>query len=138
MKRVGDIFWKYILTISSFGFLVPILFTTNPLFIVLFFTVSFASAMFWIDSVENSVFHTMDAAMARIGILSVLIYKLFINTNNLQLFLGMALVTFWFIYKSNVASRKKWAGKSHILFHLYSHLALIATGIVAFLPPLEV
>ncbi len=134
--KIYDIFWKYILVVSSIGFLIPILFTTIPYFIVLFFTVSFVSAMFWVDNTENSVFHHMDAAMERIGIISVLLYKFFINTNNFWLFSIFTVTMFFMIYKSNVESRKKWASKQHILFHFYSHILLILSGIVAFMSPI--
>jgi hypothetical protein len=133
-----DIFWKYILVVSSIGFLIPLIFTTIPYFIMLFFTVSFVSAMFWVDNTENSVVHYMDAAMARIGIISVLLYKIFINTNNLWLFSIFTAISFVMIYKSNVESRKKWASKTHILFHLFSHISLILSCIVAFMSPFTI
>ena len=123
-----------ILVFTSLGFLIPCFYTTNVYFIALFSMTSFVSALFWSYNKKNSMLHKMDGIMARLGIIIVVLYKCFINTNNLLLFSIVTTISFYFVYMSNIASSKKWNSREHIMYHMYSHIFLIMSGVMAFLP----
>ena len=126
-----------ILILTSLGFLIPCFYTTNIYFIALFSMISFVSTLFWSTNKKNSMLHKMDGIMARLGIITVVLYKCFINTSNLLLFSIVTTISFYFIYLSNIASSKKWNSREHIVYHMYSHVFLIMAGVMAFLPSME-
>jgi hypothetical protein len=123
-----------ILVFTSLGFLIPCFYITNVYFIGLFSMISCISALFWSNNKQNSMLHKIDAFMCRLGIATVVLYKCFINTNNFILFSLVTTVSFIFIYMSNIASSKKWNSREHIMYHMYSHIFLIMSGVMAFLP----
>ena len=129
---IYKLFLKYILVITSVGFITPLFLTTNPFFIFLFIIISFVSSVFWIEKKQHSINHKIDAIMSRVGIISVIYYKLFVNTSHLFLFSVSAIIMFFFRYLSDVASRKKWLSEKHILYHMICHIFLILCGIIAF------
>jgi len=127
----------YILVFTSLGFLIPCFYTANLYFIGLFSMISFVSAFFWSNNKRNSTLHTMDAFMCRLGIATVVLYKCFINTSNFVLFSIVTIISFYFMYLSNIASSKQWNSREHIVYHTYSHIFLIMAGVMAFLPPIN-
>jgi len=127
----------YILVFTSLGFLIPCFYTTNLYFIGLFSMISFVSALFWSNNKRNSTLHTMDGIMARLGIATVVLYKCFINTSNFVLFSIVTTIMLYFVYMSNIASSKQWNSREHIVYHTYSHIFLILSGVMAFLPSMD-
>jgi hypothetical protein len=132
-----NIYSKNILVISSFGFLLPILFTTDIFFIIILYFASLISALFWSEAKNKSLIHYVDSIMARISIVSIILYKLFINTNNLLLFVISTLIAFYYIFMSNKSSKIEWKSKKHIFNHFLSHILLSISGIIAFIEPLS-
>jgi hypothetical protein len=132
-----NIYSKNILVISSFGFLLPILFTRDIFFIIILYFASLISALFWCEAKNKSLIHYADGIMARISIVSIIFYKLFINTNNLLLFVISTSTALYYTYISNINSRIEWKSKKHILNHFVSHILLSISGIIAFIEPLS-
>jgi len=127
-------FNQHVLVLTSLGMLLPCFYTSNVYFIGLFSACSWASAMFWANHRRNSTLHLIDAFLARVGITTVIVYKCFVNTTNFWLFSLLTATTFYFVYMSNVASNTKWGSREHMIYHTYSHIFIIMSGVVAFLP----
>ena len=130
-------FNHHVLVLTSLGFLIPCFYTSNIYFIGLFSAISWVSALFWTNHRKNSILHRIDDFLARVGITTVIVYKCVVNTANFWLFSLVTTIMFYFVYMSNVASNKNWGSREHMIYHTYSHIFIIMSGVVAFLPPIH-
>ena len=96
----------------------------NKYFAVITTIGSIVSVLFWIDPITNrgKLIHKLDALIARFVIVNYTIYKLFINRNNLFLFLCNYLFMMYYFYLSNKISSKQWCSTAHINNHVTAHL----------------
>ena len=94
-------------------------------FILLF--MSFFSFLFWLNPIKNryTIKHFIDKCFARFAIITFILYNLFINKKNINLFLISVSIMFLFFYLSNCYSKKKWCSNIHIFFHLLAHIFAI-------------
>jgi hypothetical protein len=119
--------FEYVLIITSFGFILPVLFeTTTPFWLQygLFFT-SCISAGFWSDPYlyNNSILHKLDGYLARIMILAIFVYGC-IN-NPIPIFFFMTFLMMVFFILSNRESTKEWCSPIHIFYHIIAHIFAI-------------
>lgn len=117
--------------ITSLFFISPILYLENInknynlFFSLLLLLMTINSINFWLNPIKNSKKHIIDKYLARFCIFTFIIYKLFINKINQNIFIILTLIMFIFFYLSNYYSIKKWCCKLHILFHTIAHLFAI-------------
>jgi hypothetical protein len=118
------------LVITSYSFIVPlIILHQQKTHIPLFFTnsiilQSFVSCLLWWNPMYTrwSLIHKFDALLARINILLIIFFKLFIYQKNIVIFKINTLIMLYLFYKSNQASRQIWCSQIHIIYHGFAHL----------------
>jgi hypothetical protein len=91
---------------------------------------TFASFSFWISDTPYDFFHKIDSIMARIAIVSVIFYKVFVYRKNLFWFLCLTSITLFLFHISSISSNEKWGSDTHVRYHILSHLFAILTIIV--------
>ena len=100
--------------ITSLFFISPILYLENInenynlFFSLLLLLMTINSINFWLNPIKNSKKHIIDKYLARFCIFTFIIYKLFINKVNQNIFIILTLIMFIFFYLSNYYSTKKW------------------------------
>lgn len=117
---------------TSLGFLIPMfLYPKIPRYFKLLLSyTTFASFSFWISDTPYDFFHKIDSIMARIAIVSVIFYKVFVYRKNLFWFLCFTSITLFLFHISSISSNEKWGSDTHVRYHILSHLFAILTIIV--------
>ena len=93
------------------------------------------SILFWSEPIKCSSIHCYDAIFARI---SLVLFSLYIwlvkkTTHMIRGIYTLVLIaSLFFIYLSNVFSRKKWCSNNHILCHFMFHVFISIGTIFAF------
>jgi hypothetical protein len=93
------------------------------LLLLLILIMTIFSCLFWIDPIanQNTLIHTLDAACARITIVSFIAYNLIFQIENVRFFISMGIM-FVFFYASNYYSKRDWCCEHHIYSHLCAHI----------------
>lgn len=120
--------------LTSLGFLLPIIFYDNvpDIITILLFCTVISSWFFWFNCVKYSIFQKIDGIFAKLSILSVILYKIFINTINQKIFFLTTFFMFLSFIGSHIYSKKIWQCNCHILFHTLSHILCIVALMIAF------
>ena len=87
------------------------------------------SNLFWINPIQNNIYHKIDGIIAKITYCYITFYTLFINLpnkkNNLLIYeyciINVIMLILFLI--SNYFSSKKWCSIHHIYFHILFHLS---------------
>ena len=105
-----------ILIWTSIGFSIPIfLYPSLPRYFKLLLSyMTFASFCFWLTNEPYGFFHRIDSIMARISIMSVILYKVLVYRKNLFWFLWFTFIMFFCFYMSDVSSNEKWGSETHV------------------------
>jgi len=93
------------------------------------------SILFWSEPIKGSSVHYYDAIFARISLVLFSLYIWFVKktTHMIRGIYTLVLIaSLFFIYLSNVFSRKKWCSKNHILCHFIFHIFISIGTIFAF------
>ena len=94
------------------------------------------SQLFWKNPKQHSTIHKLDAIVAKISLLSFILYTiLYKNLNNYLLgsYLILMAGVFYSFYYSNKYSSQEWCCDNHIIYHGCSHLFVFAGSFYAFL-----
>ena len=80
--------------------------------------------LFWYNPVKNrnTYIHKIDSIVAKINILSYILYKLFIYKENVIYFSVNTTIMFYFFYLSHKNSSKIWCCRDHIMYHAMAHI----------------
>jgi len=90
------------------------------------------SQLFWNNPIKQSNIHKIDAIIAKITILSFIIYTLLYKFKISYLFVLLAsIVCFYF---SNYYSNKEWCSNQHLFFHGLLHICCFIGTFYAFAP----
>jgi hypothetical protein len=121
--------FEYFLVITSFGFMMPLLIPIIlPIWLQysLFFT-GFISAAFWTDPIlhRHTILHQVDGILARIMIMTVIMYAILKPSETLGIFSFMTIMMMAMFYASANISEKEWCSPNHIGCHIGSHLFAI-------------
>ena len=121
-----------ILIWTSIGFSIPIfLYPSLPRYFKLLLSyMTFASFCFWLTNEPYGFFHRIDSIMARISIMSVILYKVLVYRKNLFWFLWFTFIMFFCFYMSDVSSNEKWGSETHVGYHVLSHVFAILAMLV--------
>jgi len=107
----------------------------NVLAILIIF-ILITSQIFWTKPLRYSNIHIIDAYIAKITIISFIIYILFykiISYFHLFTFIILLLIMFYTFYLSNYYSNKNWCCHNHLLYHGISHIFCFLLSIYAFI-----
>jgi hypothetical protein len=134
-----------ILVFSSSFFLLPILhillFVPQPNLIETYLSCfllgnAVFSVLFWHNPIKRSCIHRIDGALARLSLLAVFIYIVFIKEIDplyTYLFFGLVVLFLALAKVSNTFSRRDWCSESHILNHFFMHMVGISGSYIAFI-----
>lgn len=88
-------------------------------FLLLIFT---TSILFWVNPIQHSFFHKLDAFIVRISILYILFYVFFVKYKHIKLFLYLFCISFLFYFYGHKYSNIKWCCDEHFIFHGIFHI----------------
>ena len=103
--------------------------------ICLLLTILF-SQLFWRNPKKHSMIHKIDAIIAKISIMSFILYTILYKKLNKYLlgsYLLIILGMFYTFYYSNKYSTLEWCCNNHLIYHGYLHVLVFAGSIYAFL-----
>lgn len=103
---------------------------------LLLLTNIFLSLLFWLNPIENSLFHFYDAFLAKISYILFPIYILFVKNGNYTtklLFLILLLSTSITFYYSDKSSKKHWCSNEHLVYHSIFHFLSSIGSSIAFI-----
>ena len=93
--------------------------------ITLLIICSIVSILFWLNPIKDSQMHKTDRLVARITIISFILYILFYKNNslkNLFFYLFLILTTAIAFYASHYYSSREWTSNEHILSNGLAHI----------------
>ena len=124
-----------ILIWTSLGFLIPMfLYPKIPRYFKLLLSyTTFASFSFWISDTPYGFFHQIYSIMARIAIISVILYKVLFYRKHLFWFLWLTSITLFWFYMSSVSSNEEWGSETHVGYHVLAHLYAVLAMLVGFI-----
>lgn len=107
---------------------VPLFFTNS---IVL---QSFVSSLLWWNPMYTrwSLIHKIDTIIARINILLIIFFKLFIYQKNIVIFKINTCIMLYLFYKSNQAFNQERYSSIHLIYHGFAHLFASSSIYLAF------
>lgn len=115
------------LVASSHLFLIPNIISIvhpppGPVLIMPILLVVFVfSIAFWSDPVRFSHVHRMDAIVAKIAIITFILYVFTYTTKPKLLAISLSIMLMFF-YMSSVYSAQVWCGPEHLLMHCCAHI----------------
>jgi hypothetical protein len=130
---------------SSFLLSLPIIYyfffnnkkTIFTIFTLFLFINLILSILFWKNPIQYSKNHKVDAIFAKITIISVIYYNIFISELSLFyliLFVLVITVMSLFFYWSNKFSSIEWCCNKHICMHSIAHIFAIIAFLFLFIP----
>jgi hypothetical protein len=103
-------------------------------YILVLFLISviISSQLFWNDPIKGSMMHKIDAIIAKIVIITLILYTLIYKFRiSLLFFLFVICVSF---YLSNYYSNQEWCGDDHIFWHGIAHVSCFLSTLYTFSP----
>ena len=94
------------------------------------------SQLFWKNPIQYSNIHKIDAFLAKIAIISFILYTLIykkLDTILLVLYLCLIFLVLYSFYLSNKFSNKEWCCSSHLFYHGISHIVCGLASLCAFI-----
>ena len=87
----------------------------------MFFTLFITSQLFWYTCIKDSIFHKLDAIVAKITIG----YTFYILYNHKVNIIPLGFIPLWFSLRSNIESSIEWKSPKHLINHSIFHITAI-------------
>jgi hypothetical protein len=103
---------------------------------ILIILIIITSQLFWHNPIHKSNIHIIDAYIAKITIISFIIYILFykkLSYFHLFIFIILLIIMFYTFYLSDYYSNKNWCCQNHLLYHGIAHIFCFLLSIYAFI-----
>jgi hypothetical protein len=94
------------------------------------------SQLFWINPIQHSVIHKIDALVAKFSIFLFICYTLFykkISHNAKFLYILLGVLTIFVFYRSDYFSCKEWCSDGHLFNHGLLHISCFIATLYVFL-----